>query len=112
MQGCVQDSTSLTQVGSTGNVAVNMSFIRASDGTLRETMQRRALITGINSQDGAYLARLLLEKGYEVVGGVRVGSQGSLWRLAELGIADRVRIVPVELLEMTNLLRTLYGGHP
>ena len=75
-------------------------------------MQRRALITGINSQDGAYLARLLLEKGYEVVGGVRVGSQGSLWRLAELGIADRVRIVPVELLEMTNLLRTLERVQP
>lgn len=75
-------------------------------------MKRTALITGINGQDGAYLARLLLGKGYEVVGGVRAGSQGSLWRLAELGIADQVRIVPLELLEMTNLLQALEKSQP
>lgn len=75
-------------------------------------MRRRALITGINGQDGAYLARLLLRNGYEVIGGVRAGSQGSPWRLSELGIVDQVRIVPLELLEMTNLLRILERFEP
>lgn len=70
-------------------------------------MSRRALITGVNGQDGAYLARLLLERGYEVTGGIRAGSQGSLWRLDELGIADHVRILLLDVLEMGNLLRVL-----
>ncbi len=75
-------------------------------------MPRRALITGVNGQDGSYLARLLIQERYEVIGGVRAGSQGSLWRLSELGIVNQVRIVPLELLEMTNLLRILERFEP
>src|SRR3989304_923944 len=63
-----------------------------------------ALITGITGQDGAYLARLLLEKGYKVVGGVRRNGYNSQGRLDYLGIADDVETVPLELLEHTNLL--------
>jgi len=63
-----------------------------------------ALITGITGQDGAYLARLLLEKGYKVIGGVRRNGYNSQGRLDYLGIADEVETVPLELLEHTNLL--------
>jgi GDPmannose 4,6-dehydratase len=63
-----------------------------------------ALITGVTGQDGAYLARLLLEKGYKVVGGVRRNGHDSLGRLDYLGVAEEVETVPLELLEHTNLL--------
>jgi GDPmannose 4,6-dehydratase len=62
------------------------------------------LITGITGQDGAYLARLLLERGYRVIGGVRRTSSENLWRLAELGIADKVQFAPFDLLEFSNIV--------
>jgi GDPmannose 4,6-dehydratase len=55
-----------------------------------------ALITGITGQDGAYLARLLLEKGYHVLGAFRRTSSVNFWRLSELGIADHPRLELVE----------------
>jgi GDPmannose 4,6-dehydratase len=72
-----------------------------------------ALITGITGQDGAYLAAWLLERGYRVVGGYRRTSTLDLWRLQELGIAERVDLVPLELLEFNNLLDVLrrYSPH-
>ena len=47
---------------------------------------KTALITGITGQDGAYLAQLLLEKGYKVLGAYRRTSSPNLWRLRRLGI--------------------------
>lgn len=73
---------------------------------------RRALITGATGQDGAYLAQFLLERGYEVFAGYRRSSGPSTWRLEALGIAQDVRLVPLELLEMTNVLRCLDVVHP
>ena len=52
---------------------------------------KRALITGVTGQDGAYLAKLLLEKGYEVFGLLARRSSDTVWRLAELGILDKGR---------------------
>ncbi|WBI35048.1 GDP-mannose 4,6-dehydratase [Pseudomonas aeruginosa] len=49
-------------------------------------MTRSALVTGITGQDGAYLAKLLLEKGYRVHGLVARRSSDTRWRLRELGI--------------------------
>ena len=51
-------------------------------------MAKRALITGITGQDGSYLAELLLEKGYEVVGVTRRTSAPNLWRVQHL--LDRI----------------------
>ncbi|MGB9711993.1 MAG: GDP-mannose 4,6-dehydratase [Dissulfurimicrobium sp.] len=68
---------------------------------------KRALITGIRGQDGAYLAKLLLEKGYEVYGADRRSGDSSNWRLKELGIESHVKIVYMDLLELTNILRTI-----
>ena len=47
---------------------------------------KTALITGITGQDGAYLAELLLEKGYTVYGTYRRTSSVNFWRIEELGI--------------------------
>lgn len=66
-------------------------------------MVKRALITGIRGQDGSYLARLLLEKGYEVWGADHRSGEGSNWRLKELGIDRHVKIVYMDLLELTNI---------
>ncbi|MEZ0329575.1 MAG: GDP-mannose 4,6-dehydratase [Dissulfuribacterales bacterium] len=68
---------------------------------------KTALITGIRGQDGAYLAKLLLEKGYRVYGADRRSGDSSNWRLKELGIDSDVQIVYMDLLELTNVLRTI-----
>jgi GDPmannose 4,6-dehydratase len=70
-------------------------------------MPKVALITGIRGQDGAYLAKLLLEKGYEVYGADRRSGEGGFWRLKELGIDKDVKIVYMDLLEFTNIFRTI-----
>jgi GDPmannose 4,6-dehydratase len=60
-----------------------------------------ALITGITGQDGSYLAELLLEKGYRVVGTVRRSSTTPYERIAHL--VDRVELVSADLLDQTSL---------
>ncbi|MCL6567327.1 MAG: GDP-mannose 4,6-dehydratase [Meiothermus silvanus] len=72
-------------------------------------MSKRALITGITGQDGAYLAKLLLEKGYEVWGAYRRSASLNLnlWRLEELGLRDDVKLIPLDLLEYSNIMRAL-----
>ena len=68
---------------------------------------KTAFITGITGQDGAYLAKLLLEKGYEVHGGVRRISQPETVRLELLGIADQVTLHEFDLTEQNNIFRTI-----
>lgn len=58
---------------------------------------KKALITGITGQDGAYLAKFLLEKDYQVFGSYRRTSSTDFWRLEELGIADHQYLELVEL---------------
>jgi GDPmannose 4,6-dehydratase len=59
-------------------------------------MTRRAFVTGITGQDGAYLAELLLAKGYEVYGAYRRTSSVNFWRLDELGVNGHERLKLVE----------------
>ena len=68
---------------------------------------KTALITGISGQDGAYLANLLLNKGYRVIGGERRNASSTLWRLNELGIHNDIELVDFELSESTNILRVI-----
>ena len=68
---------------------------------------KRALITGISGQDAAYLTRFLIGKGYEVFGAYRRTSEQSFSRLKFLSVDDKVRYVPVELLEFTNIYQTI-----
>ena len=67
----------------------------------------RALITGITGQDGAYLAQLLLQKGYEVSGLARRTSNGGFHdgRLRWLGVIGEVRIVDGDLTDLSSLVR-------
>ncbi len=73
---------------------------------------KTALITGISGQDGAYLAKLLLEKGYRVVGAARRSSNATLPRLADLGIEGDVERADLELGELTQILRLLERVRP
>jgi GDPmannose 4,6-dehydratase len=73
---------------------------------------KKALITGITGQDGAYLSKLLLEKGYEVYGAFRRTSDLHLNRLRYLGIDEQVRYLPLELLEFTNIYRAIEKIQP
>jgi GDPmannose 4,6-dehydratase len=73
---------------------------------------KRSFITGVNGQDGAYLARLLLEKGHTVVGAVRNAATANLGRLHELGIAGDVELVDFELMEFGNALRVIERAKP
>jgi len=73
---------------------------------------KTALITGVLGQDGAYLAKLLLDKGYRVVGVHRRTSSNSTWRLVRLGIERQVELAPLEMLEFSNILRVLDAVKP
>ncbi|MEW5951759.1 MAG: GDP-mannose 4,6-dehydratase [Elusimicrobiota bacterium] len=64
---------------------------------------KKALITGIRGQDGAYLADLLLKKGYKVYGADRRSGDSSLWRLKELGIHNKIEHIYMDLLEFSNI---------
>jgi len=77
-------------------------------------MKKRALITGITGQDGAYLSQLLLSKGYEVSGLVRRSSTADVndVRLKWLGIADKVKLIDGNLLDLSGLIRTLRDVKP
>ena len=73
-------------------------------------MAKRALITGITGQDGSYLAELLLDKGYEVVGMMRRSSAPNLWRIQH--IVDRITLKPADLLDQLSLLRLIDEVRP
>lgn len=75
-------------------------------------MTKSALITGITGQDGAYLAKLLLDKEYKVFGGIRRTSFANKARLEELGIADDIEFVDLELGEYGNILRMVEKTQP
>jgi GDPmannose 4,6-dehydratase len=73
------------------------------------TISKTAIITGITGQDGAYLAELLLEKGYRVVGTYRRTSSVNFWRIEELGIAKhpQLELVEYDLTDLGSSIRLL-----
>lgn len=75
-------------------------------------MRKKALITGIRGQDGAYLAKFLFEKGYKVWGADRRSGDSSNWRLKELGIEKEVKIIYMDLMELTNIMRVIEKVQP
>lgn len=68
---------------------------------------KTAFITGITGQDGAYLAKLLVDKGYEVHGGVRRISHPETTRLDTLGVTDKVHLHEFDLAEQNNIYRVI-----
>jgi GDPmannose 4,6-dehydratase len=75
-------------------------------------MTKRALVTGITGQDGAYLAQLLLEKGYRVFGAFRRAGTVATSRLDALGITDEVELVPFDLTDHGNMRRIIDATEP
>jgi GDPmannose 4,6-dehydratase len=75
---------------------------------------KTAIVTGVTGQDGAYLAKYLLSKGFEVYGTYRRGSSVNFWRLEELGVlgADRLHLVEYDLLDIGAAYRLLAKAEP
>jgi GDPmannose 4,6-dehydratase len=77
-------------------------------------MTKRALVTGVTGQDGAYLSQLLLDKGYEVHGVIRRSSHRGVedHRLRWLGVAGKVHLHDADLADLSSLLRTVQEVKP
>lgn len=73
---------------------------------------KKALITGVTGQDGAYLAKFLLEKGYEVYGTYRRLSTPNFWRLEYLEIFDKISLIPADLGDMSSIVEALRTSEP
>ena len=68
---------------------------------------KTAIITGITGQDGAYLSKLLLGKGYEVIGLIRSYNYSNLEKLSYLGIKDKVILEECDLLDISSILKKI-----
>jgi len=75
-------------------------------------MGKSALITGITGQDGSYLAKYLLKKGYEVYGMYRRLSTPNFWRLQYLGIFERVNLIPGDLIDVGSMVEAVHISKP
>jgi GDPmannose 4,6-dehydratase len=75
-------------------------------------MTKAALITGITGQDGAYLARLLLGKGYRVHGVLARRSTDTLWRLRHLGVLDDVNLFDGDITDLSSMIRIVEQSQP
>lgn len=73
---------------------------------------KKALITGVTGQDGAYLAKLLLSKNYKVYGTFRRASSPNFWRLQNLEIFSKVHLIPADLLDMGSLIEAVKISDP
>ena len=77
-------------------------------------MVKTALVTGITGQDGAYLAQLLLEKGYMVFGTYRRTASTNFWRIKEVGVCDHpnLHLVEYDLTDLGSAIRLLDNVQP
>jgi GDPmannose 4,6-dehydratase len=73
---------------------------------------KSALITGITGQDGAYLAKLLLEKGYKVYGLLARRSTSTTWRLQFLDIIGQVELIEGDMADLSSLIRAVKVAKP
>lgn len=73
---------------------------------------KKAIISGISGQDGAYLAKFLVAKNYKVYGLVRSNQGDGLWRLKFLGIAGKIELLECDLTDMSQILRLMQAIEP
>jgi GDPmannose 4,6-dehydratase len=73
---------------------------------------KKAIITGITGQDGAYLSRLLLQKGYQVTGLIRSHYGSNLNRLKYLGILDKIELVECDSRDLSQVLNIITAAKP
>lgn len=79
---------------------------------MNNPFSKKALILGITGQDGPYLARFLVSKGYKVYGGYRRSSTRNFWRLHYLDVKKDIEMVPIDLLDQTSILTTIKTTKP
>ena len=75
-------------------------------------MTKVALITGVTGQDGAYLAKFLLDKDYKVYGTYRWLSTPNFWRLQYLGILEDIELVSFDLLDQSSMIQVIQEVKP
>jgi GDPmannose 4,6-dehydratase len=77
-------------------------------------MTKRAVVTGITGQDGAYLAKLLLNYGYDVFGSYRRTSSTNFWRIEELGIRNhpQLQLIEHDLTDLGDSIRLMENTNP
>lgn len=75
-------------------------------------MTKKALITGITGQDGAYLSKLLLEKGYKVFGTYRRTSSPNFWRLQYLDVVEKINYIVVDLVDYSSIVEAIKISEP
>ena len=75
-------------------------------------MTKKALITGITGQDGAYLSEFLVKKGYKVYGALRRTSSTNTSRLSYIGVLGDIELVSMDLAEITNIQRLIERIEP
>jgi GDPmannose 4,6-dehydratase len=75
-------------------------------------MPKKALITGVTGQDGAYMSQLLLEKGYEVYGTFRRLSTPNFWRIQSLGTFGKINLIPFDLSDMSSIIEAIKISEP
>ncbi|MBN2013893.1 MAG: GDP-mannose 4,6-dehydratase [Candidatus Altiarchaeota archaeon] len=73
---------------------------------------KKALITGITGQDGAYLAEFLLKKGYRVYGTYRRLSTPNFWRLQYLNIFEKIDLIPADLVDAGSVIEAISISEP
>jgi GDPmannose 4,6-dehydratase len=83
-----------------------------SDTAETSSMPRRALICGVSGQDGAYLARLLLTRGYEVFGTSRDAQISSFTNLRRVGVHDKVHVESMAPTDFRSVLQALRKTQP
>ena len=79
---------------------------------MNDSKKIKALICGVSGQDGAYLAQLLLEKGYEIYGGSRDVHNTSFKNLEKLNIIDKIRLVSITLNDFRSVFHTVNQFNP
>lgn len=75
-------------------------------------MSKNALVTGITGQDAAYLAKSLLEKGYNVYGTYRRVSTPNFWRLQYLDVLQKINLIPADLVDASSLFEAIRLSEP
>ena len=73
---------------------------------------KRALICGVSGQDGTYLTKLLLDKGYEVFGGSRDATTNSFHNLAKFGLKEKIQLVSINICDFRSTLQTIIKIKP
>jgi GDPmannose 4,6-dehydratase len=76
------------------------------------SQMKRALITGITGQDGAYLAKFLLDRGYQVFGTYRRLSTPNFWRLQYLDVFEKVNLIPADLIDAASVTEAVKISQP